>query len=170
MNSRWLTMLLGLAVIVGVGLMVGCEDPFHSSSSGTPAGTSTIQGNISDFGMTSTPAVAGIKAGVTITLKGTSFTATTADDGTFVISGVPAGNYILVIKYGDAEVEYVLGDVPANARVEISDLAVSAGGSVGAGSVKVIDLGTGSTTRTADEGGSSTPTVPAGMKVYNSDA
>ncbi len=155
MNSKWLTLGLVLAVIAGVGLMVGCEDPFHSSSSGTPAGTSTIQGNISDFALEPTTTVAGVKAGITITLKGTSFTATTADDGTFVISGVPAGTYILVISYGGASVEYVLGDVPANARVEIKNLAVSAGGSVGAGSVKVIDLGTGTTIRTADEGGNS---------------
>ena len=162
--SRWLTCGLTLAIAAGVCLMVGCEDPFHSSSSGGSAGTVTVQGNVSDF---SAPVAAGVKAGVTVMLKGTSYSTTTADDGTFVISGVKAGNYILVIKYGDAEYEYPLGDIAANSRVEITDITVNSSGSVIVAKIQIIDLGTNSTTTTVDDSSTpaSTGTVSVKMSV-----
>lgn len=162
--KRLLALGLAVAVIAAVGLMVGCEDPFHDSSTGgSPAGTATVQGNVSDFGVAAGVA-AGVKAGVTVMLKGTSYKATTAEDGTFVISGVPAGNYILVLKYGNTEVEYPLGDVADNSRVEIKNITVSAAGSVSMDSIKIVDLGS-NTTRTTVQDDDEPEATGGSMKV-----
>lgn len=137
-----------LAVIAAVGLLSGCEEPWDDDDDDAVAGTTTIQGNVADF---SVPVAAGVKAGVTVMLKGTGYKAETAEDGSFVISGVPAGEYILVIKYGDTEAEYPIGTVAENSRIEIKDLTVSSGGSVSIASVTVVDLGTDTSSKTVSD-------------------
>lgn len=147
--SKWWTIGLVLALVASIGLMTGCENPFDDDDDDVATDSATIQGNVADFGLT-TAAVAGVKAGVTVMIKGTDYKAVTADDGTFVISGVPAGNYVLVIKVGDQEVEYSLGEVAANSRVEITNIVVNALGEVSVETVKVVDLGASTTTTIVD--------------------
>lgn len=73
--------------------------------------------------------------GVTIRVAGTELVATTADDGSFIISGVPAGNQTLIFSYGSTTSSLDV-NVPANATIKLRDLNVSSG-SVDVGSLEV---------------------------------
>lgn len=74
---RCIVISLATVVAVGVLLAAGCENGGGSD----PAGTSTIQGNVSQ------PATGGVVVGLTNSDVGT----TTDNSGYFVMTGVPAG-------------------------------------------------------------------------------
>lgn len=127
--------------LLGMVLMMGCDGGNDDSAS---IGNVSVQGNIASFDAGTANVnvtAAGVTAGVTVRVKGTSHSATTAEDGTFVISGVEAGNHTLVISYGGVEIEYPLGDCPVNSRIEIFNVSVLGNGSIVVERVDVIHLG-----------------------------
>lgn len=72
-------------------------------------------------------ALAGL-SGVIVTVVGTDLTAVAGDDGSFVISGVPAGTQQLKFQYGDSTAYWSV-EVPENATITLSGIEIS-GGSV----------------------------------------
>ena len=152
----------------------GGDDGDEARGTDSVGGTSTIRGNISSFEMadaTFEPIIPGKKSllsrfasvisealvpcayaagnreGIIIYLDGpVSRSTTTADDGTFAFSDLPAGAYTLSFEYDGEEVRYRgnSGQVPVitveeNQIVELLNLRIS-GGKVNIGNIKVIKL------------------------------
>lgn len=153
-TRRMLAVVLGVAVMAGALIVASCD----SSDSNGVSGNTTIIGNVSSYVAGSTfftpsrrarglarildralnllvpPAVAGL-GGVTITVAGTDLKAEAEDDGSFVISGVPAGAQQLIFTYGESTALLSI-DVPANATITLSGIAIS-GGTVNIGGVSI---------------------------------
>lgn len=134
--------LLALLAVGSLGLLAlpGCDQGDASD----PAGGSTVQGNVVFFsagGVTFRPTMSapGAKGflyalaeamvpsaqaaveGVTVRMVGTGLETTTASDGTFVMSGVPAGIHPMQFSYaGSTSMMEV--DVPADATVTMTDI------------------------------------------------
>lgn len=130
---------------LALSLLAGCE-----GGGGGSSGQSTVQGNVKNFSSQTayfhpyresviakissaildfaiTPALADTTpAGVTVTLEGTDLVATTDSEGHFVITGVPAGSYVLVLTYNGVTASYPI-TVPDNATVKIDDIVVNNG-------------------------------------------
>lgn len=154
MNLR-LTILAGgvAAALAGAVALVGCG----GGGGDGPSGNSTIVGNVNSvvgagvFYQPSEPRglaglLAGLRdalvgkawaavAGVSIRVAGTDLEATTADDGSFIISGVPAGEQTLIFSYGGTTASLAIS-VPDNATVRLSDVDVF-NGSVDVNNVQV---------------------------------
>lgn len=138
---------LGAGILMMVAL-VGCE----GSGSGS-AGNSTVQGNVKNFSSstdlaqayrmnmkanTSASMAEATPAGVTVALEGTDLVATTDDDGQFVITGVPAGSYVLVLTYNGVSASYSI-TVPDNATIKLDDIQVI-NGIVSVAEIEVEDM------------------------------
>lgn len=146
--------LAAAAALAGAVALVGCG----GGSDDGPSGNSTVSGNVSSvvgggaFYQPSEPhgGIAGLLAGirnlfigkawaavqgVSIRVAGTDLEATTADDGSFIISGVPGGEQTLIFSYGGTTASLVI-TVPDNATVRLSDVDVF-NGSVDVGNVEV---------------------------------
>lgn len=154
MNLR-LTILAGgvAAALAGGVALVGCG----GGGGDGPTGNSTVVGNVNSVvgaGVFYQPAeprglaglLAGLRdalvgkawaavAGVSIRVAGTDLEATTADDGSFIISGVPAGEQTLIFSYGGTTASLAI-TVPDNATVRLTDVDVF-NGSVDVNNVQV---------------------------------
>ena len=145
--------IMWLAAILSMPLM-GCDG---GGGGDGPSGSSTIQGNVNSIANGSAtyrpasregwrgllgrmtdlvlPRAWAAVEGVSIRVVGTDLLATTADDGSFVISGVPAGQQTLIFSYGSTTSSLDV-NVPANATVKLRNIDVSSG-SVDVGNVEV---------------------------------
>lgn len=146
--DKWYGFGLLLVGLLAIGL-ISCDD--DDDAAVLDVGNSTIQGTVQSFtadGVTVSfmapektrgiaqgvadvlvpPALAAVE-GVTVTVQGTTLSTTTAANGTFVISGVPAGSYVLVFSYQGTEITYAV-DVPDNTRVELNGVALVDDGTI----------------------------------------
>lgn len=143
--KRFAAMLVSVLALVGLHAVTGCE------GGGGSDGSSTIQGNVSRYtggvatympgehtdrlstflsslgDLFSTPAYAAGLEGVTVTVEGTSLSAVTDGNGHFVISGVPAGDYTLVISYDGQTATYAVNVPSDNATITLGDIEVEHG-------------------------------------------
>lgn len=157
--------ILTMCVMVA-WLMIGCE----GSDGG---GTAAIGGNVTSFDTGSAtfrassspreslwasvwrsftdmlvqPAVAGAgAAGVSVQLRGpANASATTGDDGTFEITGLPAGNYEIEFSYGGQQIRYrgrsgqmAMLTLHEGEMLQLQNIRVS-GGKVNIGNIKRIE-------------------------------
>jgi len=135
--------------------IVGCESGGGDSG---PAGTSTVEGNVvsfsagsafyapslprrgfaramHDLGNLFVPDAMAAAQGVTVRMIGTDLGTTTADDGFFVMSGVPAGDHQMSFSMnGMTAIMNV--NVPENATVHMDDISIH-GSSAHAGHMSV---------------------------------
>jgi hypothetical protein len=166
------------AVVVGCNGSEGDDTGTGGAGDdGSSGGTSTIRGNISSFktadasfeslitenrsllarfGSEISQALmpcahaAGNRAGIIVYLDGpASRSTTTADDGSFVFSDLPAGEYSLSFEYDGEEVTYrgnsgqiATITVDENQVVELLNLKIS-GGKVNIGNIKVTQFDNG---------------------------
>ena len=145
--------------LAGSLLMVSCES---TGVGGT--GSSQIQGTVNSFSsggatfkavspgdepgrtlagfldLVVPPAMAAI-GGVTVHLAGTDIATSTDANGSFILSGVPGGEYELVFSYGSASASMTL-DVADHTLVTISGVDVS-GDNVSYASMTVTDVSSG---------------------------
>lgn len=145
MKKLWIAALLLVGVCVG---FTGCEMPWDDDDG--EMGTSTVQGNVSSFSsggiklsfypaakvpllerawsvasdLLVAPAQAAGLGGLIVELRGAGRSVTTADDGSFVISGVPKGTFTLVVRSGDREVTYPLA-VEDDVTITLNGIRVS---------------------------------------------
>jgi hypothetical protein len=89
-------------------------------------GTSTIQGNVTSFG---TDVVAGVLPLITVSVQGTDLITTVAADGSFIITGVLAGDFVLVFSAGDTVATYPIS-VTLNVTITLQNVAISSDGIV----------------------------------------
>ena len=159
---------LGIAVLI-----VGCE------SSSDPSGTAAIQGNVVSFetaSATFTPinsreesriarlftafseiltpsaqaATQAGRGGITVYVDGpVSQSTTTADDGTFICSGLPAGDYHIGFKYNGQDIMYrgnsgqmATVSCADNMSTDLVDIRIS-GGMVNIGNIRMMPMGSG---------------------------
>jgi hypothetical protein len=149
---------LAAAVVAAAALMFfgGCD-----SGGGGVSGHSTITGNVRSFSTATAfympaprqsgitrflngiadllvaPAQAAVP-GVRVSVKGTDLSSTTADDGSFVVSGVPAGSQTLEFSSGGGTASLTV-EVPDNSTVQLTDIDCqgSSQGSPGSGMASV---------------------------------
>ena len=160
--------IAGLCFMVALlAAAVSCEMPWDDDDDDV-AGTSTITGNVESYdvaGVSYTPTDSGLLAvfnnlvvpsaeaglgGVTVQVKGTDLVATSAADGSFVISGVPAGNRTLIFTYNGQTAEYPI-TIAANTSTRLRNVSITAAG-VAVATVTVTDLpGTSSSSSDDDE-------------------
>lgn len=145
MKNQWMVVLLLAGLCVG---FTACEMPWDDDDDAM--GTSTVQGNVSSFSsggiklsfypavkepllerawgavsdLLVSPAQAAGLGGLVVELRGAGRSATTADDGSFVISGVPRGAFTLVVRSGDREVTYPLA-VEDDVTITLNGIRVS---------------------------------------------
>ena len=123
------TIKLGL-LVCAAGLLTlagGCES---GGGGGGPSGQSTIEGNVSSFpsgGTVAGIAQSGGQGGIRVEVAGTDLSGETADDGSFVISGVPGGAQTLEFARGG--IQKSLGvNVPEHGVVHLDDVKVDDSG------------------------------------------
>lgn len=115
----WLVCAAGLLTLAG-----GCES---GGGGGGPSGRSTIEGNISSFPAGGVTVVGVGQAGVHVEVVGTDLSGETADDGSFVISGVPGGSQTLEFARGGVRKSMGL-NVPEHGVVHLDDVKIDDGG------------------------------------------
>ncbi len=93
-------------------------------------GTSTIQGNVTSFG---TDVVAGVLPLITVSIQGTDLITTVAADGSFIITGVLAGDLALVFSSGDTVATYPVA-VALNVTITLQDVVIAVDGTIEVGS------------------------------------
>jgi hypothetical protein len=142
--------LIGISAVLAGSLFLlnACTG---GGSGGGPAGNSTVTGRVDTFqvaGVRFNPAppgestflrLAGVVGqfvvpdalaaveGLTVELVGTGLSTTTANDGLFIMSGVPAGDQILRFNMSGSSMDLALS-VPANATVNLSTVRIDRGG------------------------------------------
>lgn len=143
-SARYMAALAAVAIVMGVlPLFTGCG-PGDSGSG--PTGTSTVQGNVSSF-TTGTALflptqearglerfLAGLSdllvpsahaaglGGVGVRIMDTDLQTTTADDGSFVMSGVPAGDHQMQFSFNGVNA-YMNINVPENSTVSLHNVS-----------------------------------------------
>ena len=142
-SGRHVTVFAAVALMMGVlPLFTGCDS---SGSGSSPSGKSTVQGNVSSF-TTSTalfvpaPKLRGIErvlagiadllvpsaqaagmGGVVVHMVGTDLRTDTADDGSFVMSGVSGGDHQMQFSFNGTDA-YMNITVPDDGTVSLHDV------------------------------------------------
>lgn len=133
-------------------LVTSCEMPWEDDDK--VSGSSSIEGNVVSFTtahMEYTPAgkehlpssiIDGISellvpsayaagaSGVSVSVQGTGLSTTTADNGYFIITGVPAGNHKLIFEFGGQTATFEI-TVGSNETIELSGIQIDSDGNVG---------------------------------------
>ena len=149
LQERSAALVCAAAIACAAGL-AGCG----GGSDDGPPGGSTVSGDVASFAGGSVhylphapqgllararnlllPDAWAAVAGVTITVQGTDLEATTADDGSFIISGVPGGVQTLLFTYNGITKSLDV-TVPENGTIRLNDVDVGDDG-VDVGSVEV---------------------------------
>lgn len=178
------TALASLAILGLFLLAPGCEAPWDDEAS-SPDGTSTVRGRITafDFGAVTvrldrpvadaaTPfsafreaaallipdAAANTLGDITVYIRETDISTLTAGDGSFVLSGVPAGTHELGILWGGREAVYTFS-VGDNQQLELVNMRVLSDGTVRVDSERLLPLSSPTTTSSS---GTSTTSASAG--------
>jgi hypothetical protein len=154
--DRMLAMVLVALTLVGAMIVASCDSGDDKGSGAS--GSTTIIGSVNSYvagssfvvpvrrasglavmldralGVLVASANAGL-GGVTVSVQGTDLSTVAAEDGSFVISGVPAGVQQLVFRYGDSTA-YLSIEVPENATITLSGIEI-VNGSVNIGGMNV---------------------------------
>lgn len=127
-HSSLLNGVKAAAMVLFAALWAGCEGG-DGDAAGESVGSSTILGTVESFdapavsaGMTPL-AGAIVRSGIRVRLLGTELTSTTAEDGLFVMSGVPAGRHTLRFEYQGVGANYQL-NVPEDAEVVMNRIRI----------------------------------------------
>ena len=72
------------------------------------------------------PAAHAAVEGVLVSIAGTELQTSTADDGFFIVSGVPAGERVMLFALSD-DVATLTLDVPPNAEIDLGQINISGG-------------------------------------------
>lgn len=130
-----LSIILLIPLVVGAVFLAGCEDD------DSPSGTATVTGNVRQFYSPNEIAVASaekVAAGVTVELRLTdgsySAMSSSAADGTFTFTDVPAGDFELVLTGGGLTGTLTF-TVPDGATVELVDIIVKTDGTTLEGAI-----------------------------------
>ena len=130
--------------------MTSCE--LFDDSADDPTGSSLIQGKVLDFEVAAAKRLMNIskavRGGIKVTIEGpVTRSTTTSDDGLFVFSLLPAGDYKLKFEYNGSEIRYrgnsgqeATISVLDNQRVEAYSIEIK-GGSVNIGNLRIVELG-----------------------------
>ena len=126
------------SVLAAAALLVtGCIGG-GSDGGGVAPDSSTVMGNVGSVtGSANAGAIihAGAVQGVQIGVSGTDLRATTAEDGLFVISGVPPGDQQLVFGIGAQQATATIS-VPPNSTIQIGQVSIN-GSNASLGNVQV---------------------------------
>ena len=119
-NSMTRTLLV-LSLVTSM-VLAGCDGGDDDQAQGT----STIQGNVTSFGAN---VVAGVLPVITVSLQGTDHVTTTAADGSFTITGVSVGDFVLVFSFGETTATYPVA-VTLNVTITLANVAIAIDGTV----------------------------------------
>lgn len=129
--KKWLGAAAAL-ILAGV-TMIGCG----GDGDGQASGSSTIRGNIVSY---DTDALAGMVVTypqtvihpdpITVTLDGTSFSATTSGDGIFVHDGIPPGTYMMSFLLAGRKLGSYSITVEADVIIMLNDITIGPTGVV----------------------------------------
>ena len=124
-----LAVLSAVAALAGALVMASCGD---GGDGGVPPNASTISGHVKSFAVAESAvkmdqplnerARSGV-ANVLVSVDGTDLKVTTAEDGLFVLSGVPPGLQTLTFTWGAHTATYTI-DVPANSAIVMGSVNV----------------------------------------------
>lgn len=129
-----------LSLLIGSMIVVACGGGSSSSAGGGNAGASNVVGNITTFNSASftpesadnnllahlgkwlLPAPAQAVSGVTVSIAGA--TTVTQGDGSFAISGLPAGDQVITFSQ-DSRSASITVDLPPNATLVLANIIVN---------------------------------------------
>ncbi|MBN2302350.1 MAG: hypothetical protein JXN60_07545 [Lentisphaerae bacterium] len=115
-----------VAAMVVCGIFTGCNDSDSEVRIIAGTGHSVVRGNVSECNVETVP---GAVAQAWVRLDGTDIEGPTDKNGMFYFSGVPAGDYTIIIEYNGVEVKI---DIQVQDRTEviIRDIIMNEDGTV----------------------------------------